>query len=105
MPDSANMTSAAEGSWKELLGLRYIGILTVLCFGVWLHAADSLLVATLMPSAVRDIGGVAYLAWTLSLYELGSIVAAAATGLFVMRAGLRNVFIAARHGLHRRLVP
>ena len=95
MPDSANITSAAEGSWRELLGLRYIGILTVLCFGVWLHAADSLLVATLMPSAVRDIGGLAYLAWTLSLYELGSIVAAAATGLFVMRAGLRNVFVAA----------
>lgn len=95
MPDSANLTPAVEGSWKELLGLRYIGVLTVLCFGVWLHAADSLLVATLMPSAVHDIGGVAYLSWTLALYELGSIVAAAATGLFVIRAGLRNVFVAA----------
>jgi MFS family permease len=95
MPDSANPTAPAGNSWKELLGLRYLGILTVLCFGVWLHAADSLLVATLMPSAVLDIGGVAYLSWTLALYELASIVAAAATGLFVMRAGLRNLFVAA----------
>ena len=95
MPDSAAPTPNADSSWKELLGLRYVGVLTVLCFGVWLHAADSLLVATLMPSAVREIGGVAYLSWTLALYELGSIVAAAATGLFVMRAGLRNVFVCA----------
>ena len=95
MPDSSTLTPATESSWRELLSLRYIGILTVLCFGVWLHAADSLLVATLMPSAVREIGGVAYLSWTLALYELGSIVAAAATGLFVIRAGLRNVFVAA----------
>ncbi len=95
MPDSAKLTPARDNTWRELLGFRYLGVLTVLCFGVWLHAADSLLVATLMPSAVRDIGGVAYLSWTLALYELGSIVAAAATGLFVMRAGLRNVFVAA----------
>ena len=31
----------------------------MLCLGVWLHAADSLLAATVMPSAVAEIGGLA----------------------------------------------
>lgn len=48
-----------------------------------------------MPSAVRDIGGGAYLSWTLALYALGSIVAGAATGLLVRRHGLRTVMAGA----------
>jgi len=59
-----------------------------LCLGVWLHAADSLVAATVMPSAVRDIGGAALIYWTVALYQLGSIVAGAATGVLVVRLGL-----------------
>jgi MFS family permease len=62
-------------------------LITVLCLGVWLHAADSLLAATVMPSAVAEIGGLAFIYWTL--YQLGSIVAAAITGLVAARLGLR----------------
>jgi hypothetical protein len=54
----------------------------VLCLGVWLHAADSLLAATVMPSAVAEIGGVAFIYWTVALYQLGSIVAGAITGIW-----------------------
>jgi MFS family permease len=61
----------------------------VLCVGVWLHAADSLLAATVMPTAVHEIGGLEYIYWTVALYELGSIVIGAATGLLAMRFGLR----------------
>lgn len=82
-------------SWGELLASRHFGVLAILCFGVWLHAADSLLVATLMPSAVRDIGGIAYLSWTLALYELGAICAASVTGLLVIRTDLRTVMTSA----------
>ncbi|MEQ8503041.1 MAG: MFS transporter [Sneathiellaceae bacterium] len=62
----------------------------LLCAGVWLHAADSLLVATMMPTAIADIGGLPYLSWTVALYVLGSILAGAATGLVSLRLGLRN---------------
>lgn len=61
----------------------------VLCLGVWLHAADALMVATLMPSAIMEIGGAAWLGWTIALYEVGSVVAGAATGLLAVRVGLR----------------
>ena len=53
-------------------------LVTVLCLGVWLHAADSLLAATVMPSAVAEIGGLAFIYWTVALYQLGSTVFAGA---------------------------
>lgn len=62
---------------------------TVLCIGVWLHAADALLAATVMPTAVREIGGLEFIYWTVALYELGSIVVGAATGLLAIRLGIR----------------
>ncbi len=60
----------------------------LLCLGVWLHAADSLLAATVMPSAVAEIGGLAFIYWTVALYQLGSIVAGAVTGILALRFGL-----------------
>ncbi|MBS1256179.1 MAG: putative multidrug-efflux transporter [Deltaproteobacteria bacterium] len=69
--------------------------LLVLCFGVWLYAADSTLVATVMPVAVEDIGGLPYLSWTYTLYQLGSVVTGAIAGLVVMRTGIVRTEIAA----------
>ena len=51
-----------------------------MCLGVWLHAADALVATTVMPSAIAEIGGLAYIYWTIALYELGSIIAGAVTG-------------------------
>ena len=58
--------------------------LLVMSFGVWLYAADSTLVATLMPVAVEDIGGLPFLSWTYALYQLGSVVTGAIAGLVVI---------------------
>ena len=63
--------------------------MALVCLGVWLHAADSLVVATKLPSIVADIGGQAYVSWTVSIYEIGSIVSGAASALLTMRYGLR----------------
>ena len=56
--------------------------LLVMSFGVWLYAADSTLVATVMPVAVEDIGGLPYLSWTYTLYQLGSVVTGALPDLW-----------------------
>ena len=76
-------------SWGEILNVAYGPSLAVVCLGVWLHAADSLLVATMLPAIVAEIGGEALVAWTIALYEIGSIVAGAASALLAMRYGLR----------------
>lgn len=76
-------------TWGELLNRRYALSLVLVCLGVWLHAADSLLVATKLPSIVAEIGGAALVGWTIALYEIGSIVTGAASALLTMRFGLR----------------
>lgn len=75
-------------SWREFLASPYAGSLTLVCLAVWLHAADSLIVATMLPSIVAEIGGAALVGWSVSLYEIGSIVAGAAAALLTMRFGL-----------------
>jgi len=76
--------------WTEILNRRYASPLILVCLGVWLHAADGLIVATMLPSIVADIGGRALVAWTTALYEIGSIVAGASSGLLALKAGVRR---------------
>jgi MFS family permease len=82
-------SSEAPVSWRSIYREGHLGRFAVLCLGVWLHAADCLLVATLIPSAVADIGGAAYINWSIALYQLASITAGAAGGLLAGRFGYR----------------
>ncbi len=77
---------AALASSGVLLRFIFLGL------GIWLHAADELIISTLITDIVGDIGGVELLGWNLALYELGSILAGAAMGLQVARTGLRTAF-------------
>jgi len=63
----------------------------VLCVGIWLHAADSLVTATISPAIVDDIGGVAFVNWTITLYEVGAIVAGAAAPMLCRRLEVKRV--------------
>jgi MFS family permease len=79
-----------HASWRELLTREYLPRLATLALALWLHASNSMLTATTMPSAVDDIGGLALLSWTFALYLAGSISAAASMSLLVTRLGLRR---------------
>ena len=95
--DTLEVTLLDGGSrgWRAILDSGMAGRLALLCFGVWLHAADGLMVATIIPAIVSDIGGATLIAWTFALYEVGSIVAGAASALVVMKLGLRVAMSAA----------
>lgn len=69
----------AEGRWAVLL---------LVCGGIWLHAADVTVVATVMPDAVAELGGAAWVAWAWVLELVGAIVSAAACGLVAARYGV-----------------
>ena len=75
--------------WREVVSRRHLPLLLVMCLGIWLHAANTLLAATTLPEAVGDIGGLRLISWAFALYLMGSIVAAAAVSAFVARTGLR----------------
>jgi len=81
--------------WAALTQEGHLPRLLLLCFGVWLYAADSTLVATIMPVAVDDIGGLPYLSWTFTLYQLGSVTTGAIAGLMVLRTGIAKAQILA----------
>ena len=81
--------------WADLFRGGRAPLVIALTLGIWLHAADSLLVVTTLPSAVVEIGGDAYVAWTYSLYMLASILIGATTGLITLKLGLRFAFIVA----------
>src|SRR3981081_492621 len=67
----------------------------LLCIGVWLHSADTLVTATIAPSIVDDLGGIAYINWTISLYEVGAIIAGSAAAVLSLRWGVKRVFVCA----------
>ncbi len=81
--------AARPGSWQELLSGGNLARLFLVCFGVWLHAADSLVVATMTPAIVADIGGARLVAWMVVLYQVGSIAAGASGAILSRRYGLK----------------
>ena len=87
MPQAAN--------WGDVLGEGRASRFALICLGVWLSAADSLVTATIMPSVGRALGGYAYFGWATAGYLLGSVLAGASAGLLAHRFGLRRATAAA----------
>jgi len=89
------MTAAAppaHGTWKDVLAEGRLAQFVLICLAVWLHAADSLVTATIMPSVGADLGGYAYFGWATAGFLLGSVVAGASAGWLTGRTGLRRAF-------------
>ena len=78
--------------WSALLEARWFSALAVLVGGVLLHSMNVLMLATVLPSVVDDIGGASLLSWTSTAYLASSIVAATCTGYLTSNIGARNVF-------------
>lgn len=81
--------SAATVSWRQILTPKYAISLSLVCLGVWLNAADRLIVSTMLPAILADIGGEAYISWVFVLYDVGAIVSGAVSALLTLRLGLR----------------
>ena len=80
--------------WSALLARGTIGRTLVLAGGVAIHAVSIYVVATILPVVVAEIGGLAFFAWTSTLYVAGSLTGAAATSLLLVRAGPRRAYLA-----------
>lgn len=81
--------------WDEILTREYASKLATLALAIWLHASNSMLTATTMPSAVEDIGGLHLISWTFALYLMGSIISGASVSLLVNKSGIRSTMIRA----------
>ena len=89
------MQSKHTGSWAELLwgrnGLRSLA----LAGGVALHAVNVYIVTTILPSVVKDIGGLSYYAWNTTLFIVASILGSALSPKIMDAFGLRRAFLIA----------
>ena len=83
---------AAELGWRDLLVGGNAARLLVVTGGVALHAVSIYVVATIMPTVVGDLGGLAFFAWTTTLYVTGALTGAAAVPLILARSSPRVAY-------------
>src|ERR1700730_15507078 len=77
----------AKGSWSEIFrdGLGLYSALVI--GGIAMNATQMLVIAIIMPTIVRDIGGASFYTWAAMLYTIGSIVGGASTPVAWARRG------------------
>ena len=85
------MADDAEASkgWADLLADGRLPRFALICLGVWLNAADSLVTATIMPSVGAELGGYGYFSWATAGFLVGAILAGASSGRLSEIFGLR----------------
>src|SRR5215470_12793099 len=88
------MGQGAEARWSDVLKAERLPALAVLLGGVLLHSMNVLIVATVLPSIVADVGGATMMSWPTTAFLASSIVAATCTGLLTVAVGARNTFCA-----------
>ncbi len=85
----------ANTGWAALLsganGVRSLA----LAGGVILHAVNVYIATTILPSVVRDIGGIDYYAWNTTLFVAASILGSALSARLLARTGPRGAYISA----------
>jgi len=94
MQDHHSHTAIGSG-WKDILHRNHRRSLALVCFSVWLHASMVTAISTMIPGIVEQIGGIALVPWNFALYDVGSIVAGAGSGLLVYRHQLRSPMVVA----------
>lgn len=90
---NAPVRRASPPGWSDLLsGGNLIRSLT-LSGGVALHAINLYLSTTILPSVVREIGGLDYYAWNTTLFVVASILGASLSARLLRQAGPRVGYV------------
>ncbi len=67
----------------------------MICLGISLHAINVPITATILPSAVAEIGGLDFLSWAVMVFLVVSIMTSVSAGLVQRRIGVRRAYLAA----------
>ncbi|GAB2485428.1 MFS transporter [Streptosporangium sandarakinum] len=80
-------------AWRELLGREHLGAAIVLAGGVLVGAINIYLAASLLPTAVADLGGASFYAWNMTVYLVAMVVATTLTGRLLSRWGNVGAYV------------
>jgi len=89
MSVTSTLPDAPSASWADLLSGRNALRSITLAGGIGMHATNVYIVTTILPSVVKDIGGLEYYAWATSLFVVASIIAAGLASRLVEWIGYR----------------
>ncbi len=78
-----------DGGWGELLRGANAARSAVVGGGMILHAINVFIVTTILPTVVRDIGGLQFFAWNTTLYMIASLLAGSVCTRLLRRVGPR----------------
>jgi len=84
-----------KSGWAALLSGRNGVRSLALAGGVVLHAINVYIATTILPSVVRDVGGIDYYAWNTTLFVAASILGSALSARLLARAGPRSAYVIA----------
>lgn len=84
-----------EARWSDIFTGRLGALTFVLGLGMGLFAINQFVVATIMPTVVRDIGGVDYYTWAFSLFAVGAIIGSASANPLRQAIGVRRAYAGA----------
>lgn len=86
---------AASSGWTALLGRDNLVLSLALSGGAALHAVNLYISITVLPSAVREIGGLDLYAWNTTVFVLASLLGAAMSSSVLAHAGPRGGYASA----------
>lgn len=92
---AASHPPPATAAWSELFSGRNGWRALALTGGVALHAVNVHIVTTVLPSVVREIGGLDWYAWSTTLFVVGSILGATLSVRLLAVLGPRGACLAA----------
>jgi MFS family permease len=87
MSDDASATG-----WTAVLKIEWLPALAIVLGGVLLHSMNVLLLATVLPSIVAELGGAAMVSWSSTAFLASSIVAATCSSLIAGAIGASRAF-------------
>ncbi|PHM38497.1 MFS transporter [Xenorhabdus innexi] len=89
------MIITEENRWRDLFSSKNAPSAIVLSIGVGLMAANTLIAITILPSAVKDIGGLNLYAWNTTLFVVASIIGSILSARLLNTSGARNAYLVA----------
>ncbi|WP_431923974.1 MFS transporter [Nonomuraea jabiensis] len=81
------MTADESISGDARAGAELLGPMIVLAGGVLVGAINIYLAASLLPTAVTDLGGASFYAWNMTIYLVAMVIATMLAGRFLSRWG------------------
>ena len=81
-----------QDGWSMLLRREWLGPLAVLLGGILLHSMNVLMLATVLPTVVGELGGASMMSLPSTAFLASSIIAATCAGLGTAVFGARNTY-------------